>query len=166
MHVFGVENRDTLTHKATGVIFLLFHMFRKLLSFFQLYLTWTPCIWAVFCETFEEAWSVQSCLCMLASLLGWWSRQCKRWREVRLTFMFVVSCQHVTGYAPHLVFALNLDEIEKPWVLLIYLFPLLLTRVLLCLKRALRIANAAQQMSNAARGTAGSVTLFVEILNK
>ncbi|KAH9662616.1 vacuolar protein sorting-associated protein 35 [Citrus sinensis] len=39
-------------------------------------------------------------------------------------------------------------------------------RVLLCLKRALRIANAAQQMSNATRGSTGSVTLFVEILNK
>jgi hypothetical protein len=41
-----------------------------------------------------------------------------------------------------------------------------LSRVLLCLKRALRIANAAQQMANAARGSTGSVTLFVEILNK
>jgi vacuolar protein sorting-associated protein 35 len=40
------------------------------------------------------------------------------------------------------------------------------TRVLICLKRALRIANAAQQMSNAARGNTGSVLLFVEILNK
>lgn len=40
------------------------------------------------------------------------------------------------------------------------------TRVLLCLKRALRIANAAQQMSNVTRGSSGSVTLFVEILNK
>ncbi|OEL22789.1 Vacuolar protein sorting-associated protein 35B, partial [Dichanthelium oligosanthes] len=39
-------------------------------------------------------------------------------------------------------------------------------RVLLCLKRALRIANAAQQMANATRGSSGSVTLFIEILNK
>ncbi|OIW06300.1 hypothetical protein TanjilG_17674 [Lupinus angustifolius] len=39
-------------------------------------------------------------------------------------------------------------------------------RVLLCLKRALRIANAAQQMANATRGSSGPVTLFVEILNK
>ncbi|KAK3145776.1 hypothetical protein QOZ80_3BG0257290 [Eleusine coracana subsp. coracana] len=39
-------------------------------------------------------------------------------------------------------------------------------RVLLCLKRALRIANAAQQMASATRGTSGSVTLFIEILNK
>ena len=39
-------------------------------------------------------------------------------------------------------------------------------RVLLCLKRALRIANAAQQMASVTRGTSGPVTLFVEILNK
>ncbi|XP_027331215.1 vacuolar protein sorting-associated protein 35B-like isoform X4 [Abrus precatorius] len=39
-------------------------------------------------------------------------------------------------------------------------------RVLLCLKRALRIANAAQEMANVARGSSGPVTLFVEILNK
>ncbi|CAI0461638.1 unnamed protein product [Linum tenue] len=38
--------------------------------------------------------------------------------------------------------------------------------VLICLKRALRIANGAQQMSNAAWGSTGSVTLFIEILNK
>ncbi|CAA0836785.1 Vacuolar protein sorting-associated protein 35A [Striga hermonthica] len=38
-------------------------------------------------------------------------------------------------------------------------------RVLLCLKRALRIANAVQQMANATRGS-GSVLLLVEILNK
>jgi vacuolar protein sorting-associated protein 35 len=30
----------------------------------------------------------------------------------------------------------------------------------------LRIANAAQQMANATRGSSGSVTLFIEILNK
>lgn len=39
-------------------------------------------------------------------------------------------------------------------------------RVLLCLKRALRIANAAQQMANIARGISGPVILFIEILNK
>lgn len=37
---------------------------------------------------------------------------------------------------------------------------------MLCLKRALRIANAAQQMANASRGSSGSVVLFIEILNK
>lgn len=40
-----------------------------------------------------------------------------------------------------------------------------LCRVLLCLKRALRIANAVQQMTGATRGTSGPMTLFVEILN-
>lgn len=39
-------------------------------------------------------------------------------------------------------------------------------RVLLCLKRAIRIANAAQQMANVTRGNSGPATLFVEILNK
>ncbi|KAK6125918.1 hypothetical protein DH2020_040336 [Rehmannia glutinosa] len=39
-------------------------------------------------------------------------------------------------------------------------------RVLLCLKRALRIANAVQQMANATRGGSGSVVLLIEILNK
>eukprot|EP00252_Welwitschia_mirabilis_P021056 TRINITY_DN5290_c0_g1_i1.p1 TRINITY_DN5290_c0_g1~~TRINITY_DN5290_c0_g1_i1.p1 ORF type:complete len:617 (+),score=128.82 TRINITY_DN5290_c0_g1_i1:59-1909(+) len=39
-------------------------------------------------------------------------------------------------------------------------------RVLLCLKRAVRIANAAQQMAHATRGSSGHVALFVEILNK
>ncbi|KAL4570578.1 hypothetical protein LXL04_026235 [Taraxacum kok-saghyz] len=39
-------------------------------------------------------------------------------------------------------------------------------RVLLCLKRALRIANPAQQMANVARGSSEPVTLFDEILNK
>ena len=29
MHVFGVENRDTLTHKATGVSMSIFIMFTK-----------------------------------------------------------------------------------------------------------------------------------------
>lgn len=46
--------------------------------------------------------------------------------------------------------------------MLIFLFD----RVLLCLKRSLRIANAAQQMTNVTRGSSGPVTLFVEILNK
>ncbi|KAF3523423.1 hypothetical protein F2Q69_00051683 [Brassica cretica] len=39
-------------------------------------------------------------------------------------------------------------------------------QALLCLRRALRIANAAQEMANATRGSSGPVTLFVEILNK
>ncbi|GKV44105.1 hypothetical protein SLEP1_g51324 [Rubroshorea leprosula] len=91
MHVFGVENRDTLTHKATGYS-------AKLLK--------KP----------DQCRAVYVC-----------------------SHLFWVDDQE------------NIKDGE---------------RVLLCLKRALRIANAAQQMANAARGSTGSVTLFVEILNK
>ncbi|XP_009379342.1 vacuolar protein sorting-associated protein 35A [Pyrus x bretschneideri] len=91
MHVFGVENRDTLTHKATGYS-------AKLLKK---------------------------------------ADQCRA----------VYACSHLFWVDDH--------ESMKDG-----------ERVLICLKRALRIANAAQQMSNAARGSTGSVTLFVEILNK
>lgn len=91
MHVFGVENRDTLTHKATGYS-------AKLLK--------KP-------------------------------DQCRA----------VYACAH-------LFWVDDQDNIKDG------------ERVLLCLKRALRIANAAQQMSNATRGSSGSVMLFIEILNK
>ncbi|OAY60908.1 vacuolar protein sorting-associated protein 35A isoform X1 [Manihot esculenta] len=91
MHVFGVENRDTLTHKATGYS-------AKLLK--------KP-----------------------------------------------DQCRAVYGCA-HLFWVDDQDNMKDG------------ERVLICLKRALRIANAAQQMSNAARGSTGSATLFVEILNK
>ncbi|MCD7460278.1 Vacuolar protein sorting-associated protein 35A [Datura stramonium] len=91
MHIFGVENRDTLTHKATGYS-------AKLLKK---------------------------------------ADQCKA----------VYSCSH-------LFWVDDQDSIKDG------------ERVLLCLKRALRIANAAQQMSNATRGSSGSVLLFIEILNK
>nr|GMD49170.1 vacuolar protein sorting-associated protein 35A-like [Ipomoea batatas] len=91
MHVFGVENRDALTHKATGYS-------AKLLK--------KP-------------------------------DQCRA----------VYACSH-------LFWVEDQDNIKDG------------ERVLLCLKRALRIANAAQQMSNATRGSSGSVILFIEILNK
>ncbi|KAG4934542.1 hypothetical protein AAZX31_17G245500 [Glycine max] len=91
MNVFGIENRDTLTHKATGYS-------AKLLK--------KP-------------------------------DQCRA----------VYACSH-------LFWVDDQDGIKDG------------ERVLLCLKRALRIANAAQQMANAARGSSGPVTLFVEILNK
>ncbi|CAI0382564.1 unnamed protein product [Linum tenue] len=84
MQVFGVENRDTLTHKATGV---------------------------------------------------------------RILNSLIYACSH-------LFWVDDQDGVKDG------------ERVLLCLKRALRIANAAQQMANAARGSSGPVTLFVEILNK
>ncbi|XP_057973028.1 vacuolar protein sorting-associated protein 35B-like [Malania oleifera] len=91
MNVFGVENRDTLTHKATGYS-------AKLLK--------KP-------------------------------DQCRA----------VYACSH-------LFWVDDQDGIKDG------------ERVLLCLKRSLRIANAAQQMANVARGSSGPVTLFVEILNK
>ncbi|KAM1062559.1 hypothetical protein ACFX13_027528 [Malus domestica] len=91
MHVFGIENRDTLTHKATGYS-------AKLLKK---------------------------------------ADQCRA----------IYACSHL--------FWVDNQESMKDG-----------ERVLICLKRALRIANAAQQMSNATRGSTGSVTLFVEILNK
>ncbi|KAK6924522.1 Vacuolar protein sorting-associated protein 35 [Dillenia turbinata] len=91
MHVFGVENRDTLTHKATGYS-------AKLLK--------KP-------------------------------DQCRA----------VYSCSHLFWNDER-------DSMKDG------------ERVMLCLKRALRIANAAQQMSNATRGSSGSVVLFIEILNK
>ncbi|XP_026393892.1 vacuolar protein sorting-associated protein 35B-like [Papaver somniferum] len=91
MNVFGVENKDTLTHKATGYS-------AKLLK--------KP-------------------------------DQCRA----------VYACSHL--------FWLDDQEGLKDG-----------ERVLLCLKRALRIANAAQQMASATRGSGGPVTLFVEILNK
>lgn len=91
MNVFGVENRDTLTHKATGYS-------AKLLK--------KP-------------------------------DQCRA----------VYACSH-------LFWVDDQDGIKDG------------ERVLLCLKRSLRIANAAQQMVNVTRGSSGPVTLFVEILNK
>ncbi|MCO5594828.1 hypothetical protein L7F22_048862 [Adiantum nelumboides] len=91
MHVFGVENRDTLTHKATGYS-------AKLLK--------KP-------------------------------DQCRA----------VYACSH-------LFWVEDEGGIRDG------------ERVLLCLKRALRIANAAQQMASVTKGSGGPVTLFVEILNK
>ncbi|XP_074273569.1 vacuolar protein sorting-associated protein 35B-like isoform X4 [Silene latifolia] len=91
MSVFGVENRDTLTHKATGYS-------AKLL------------------KKADQCRAVYAC-----------------------SHLFWVDDQN------------GIKDGE---------------RVLLCLKRSLRIANAAQQMANVTRGSSGPVTLFVEILNK
>ncbi|KAL1119716.1 hypothetical protein V6Z11_D01G119900 [Gossypium hirsutum] len=91
MNVFGVENRDTLTHKATGYS----------------------------------------------------ARLLKKADQCRAVY----ACSH-------LFWVDDQDGIKDG------------ERVLLCLKRALRIANAAQQMANVARGSGGPVSLFVEILNK
>ncbi|XP_020580939.1 vacuolar protein sorting-associated protein 35B-like isoform X2 [Phalaenopsis equestris] len=91
MNVFGVENRDTLTHKATGYS-------AKLLK--------KP----------DQCSAVYSC--------------------------------------SHLFWVDDQDGIKDG------------ERALLCLKRALKIANTAQQMANVTKGSSGPVTLFVEILNK
>ncbi|GAB4847560.1 Vacuolar protein sorting-associated protein 35A [Ancistrocladus abbreviatus] len=91
MHIFGVENRDTLTHKATGYS-------AKLLK--------KP-------------------------------DQCRA----------VYACSH-------LFWAGDPEGMRDG------------ERVLLCLKRALKIANAAQHMANVTRGSSGSLTLFIEVLNK
>ncbi|TYJ49164.1 hypothetical protein E1A91_A01G115100v1 [Gossypium mustelinum] len=86
MNVFGVENRDTLTHKATGYS----------------------------------------------------ARLLKKADQCRAVY----ACSH-------LFWVDDQDGIKDG------------ERVLLCLKRALRIANAAQQMANVARGTGGLVHLFL-----
>ncbi|WZY76981.1 hypothetical protein YC2023_023365 [Brassica napus] len=91
INVFGVENRDTLTHKATGYS----------------------------------------------------ARLLKKPDQCRAVY----ACSHLFSVD-------DLDGIKDG------------ERALLCLRRALRIANAAQQMANATRGSSGPVTLFVEILNK
>lgn len=91
IHVFGVENRDTLTHKATGYS-------AKLLK-----------------------------------------------KPDKCRAVYVCS---------HLFWASDPDGVWDG------------ERVLLCLKRALKIADAAQHMANVTRGSSGSVTLFIEILNK
>ncbi|XP_058079172.1 vacuolar protein sorting-associated protein 35B-like [Magnolia sinica] len=91
MNIFGVENRDTLTQKATGYSIKLFKK----------------------------------------------PDQCRA----------VYACSH-------LFWVDDQDGIKDG------------ERVLLYLKRALRIANVAQQMASVTRGTGGSITLFVEILNK
>ncbi|CAE6075856.1 unnamed protein product [Arabidopsis arenosa] len=93
MRVFNVENRDTLTHKATGYSA---RLLRK------------P----------DQCRAVYECAHLF------WADECE-----------------------------NLKDGE---------------RVVLCLKRAQRIADAVQQMANASRGTSstGSVALYVELLNK
>ncbi|XP_044475367.1 vacuolar protein sorting-associated protein 35B-like isoform X1 [Mangifera indica] len=91
MNAFGVENRDTLTHKATGYS----------------------------------------------------ARLLKKPDQCRAVY----ACSH-------LFWVDDQDGLKDG------------ERVLLCLKRALRIANAAQQMAIIARGISGPVILFVEILNK
>ncbi|CAH2051390.1 unnamed protein product [Thlaspi arvense] len=92
MHVFGVENRDTLTHKA----------------------------------------------------MGYSSKLLKKPDQCRAVY----GCSHLFWLEDH-------EAIQDG------------ERVLLCLKRALKIANSAQQMISTAQGSSTvSVTLFIEMLNK
>ncbi|KAL5129291.1 Vacuolar protein sorting-associated protein 35B [Glycine soja] len=106
MNIFGVENRDTLTHKATG----------REREYQGNHSTSAPKYSAKLLKKPDQCRAVYAC--------------------------------------SHLFWVHDQDGIKDG------------ERVLLCLKRALRIANAAQQMANAARGSSGPVTLFVEILNK
>ncbi|RZB70248.1 Vacuolar protein sorting-associated protein 35B isoform C [Glycine soja] len=106
MNIFGVENRDTLTHKATG----------REREYQGNHSTSAPKYSAKLLKKPDQCRAVYAC--------------------------------------SHLFWVDDQDGIKDG------------ERVLLCLKRALRIANAAQQMANAARGSSGPVTLFVEILNK
>ncbi|CAN6938651.1 unnamed protein product [Brassica oleracea] len=103
INVFGVENRDTLTHKATGYS----------------------------------------------------ARLLKKPDQCRAVY----ACSH-------LFWVDDIDGIKDGERHLLYHYSHTSLSSLLCLRRALRIANAAQEMANATRGSSGPVTLFVEILNK
>ncbi|KAL6582695.1 Vacuolar protein sorting-associated protein 35B [Orobanche minor] len=128
MHVFGVDNRDALTHKATGYS-------AKLL------------------KKSDQCRAVYAC-----SHLFWLDEHDSiRDGERCVTTIFVSGCWEtfVRSYSLPLTSSgktYNEDCISE-WVLL-------------CLKRALRIANAVQQMASATRGGSGSVILLIEILNK
>jgi len=91
MNVLGVENRDTLTHKATGVIVLAYpaitvsfpcRFFPKPLLSPWLFFRLLP----VFCKAFEETWSVQSSVRLLTSILGWWKGWHQGWGKVLYHF--------------------------------------------------------------------------------
>uniref|UniRef100_A0A6N2K9C8 Vacuolar protein sorting-associated protein 35 n=1 Tax=Salix viminalis TaxID=40686 RepID=A0A6N2K9C8_SALVM len=126
MHVFGVENRDTLTHKATGVIVLTYSIIT------------VSCPCSFFPKTFTvSSFHLSFSFCQHSAKLLKKPDQCRA----------VYACSH-------LFWVDDQDGIKDG------------ERVLLCLKRALRIANAAQQIASATRGCSGPVTLFVEILNK
>ncbi|KAF9686698.1 hypothetical protein SADUNF_Sadunf02G0016300 [Salix dunnii] len=126
MNVFGVENRDTLTHKATGVIVLTYSIITVS----------CPCSFVP--KTFTvSSFHLSFSFCQHSAKLLKKPDQCRA----------VYACSH-------LFWVDDQDGVKDG------------ERVLLCLKRALRIANAAQQIANATRGCSGPVTLFVEILNK
>lgn len=142
MQVFGSDNRDTLTHKATGVSDSYIHIYssvdrddKNLLTnvFFGLQYS------AKLLKKPDQCRAVYAC-----SHLFWVESE--------------GGVQDGERY-PHLIEEMSVSsEFSSNMQAFV--------RVVLCLKRALRIANAAQQMATAAKGSGGSVTLFVEILNK
>ena len=58
MNVFGIENRDTLTHKATGVNIHLHYSISCLYKCYGLYPEVFFCLLPVFCEASKETRSV------------------------------------------------------------------------------------------------------------
>ena len=120
---------------------------------------------SVFSKTVEETWSVQSSVCMFTSLLGWWSGWYQGWRKVPSRPFYlglsILLCIYVGFSFSCIIISTNICV-----AVLLVIHVIFGYRVLLCLKRALRIANASQQMASAVRGSSGPVTLFVEILNK
>ncbi|KAG4931797.1 hypothetical protein JHK84_048790 [Glycine max] len=129
MNVFGIENRDTLTHKATGSVWMRGDDGNGIIP-----ITWR---FKIFFREREYQGNHSTSAPKYSAKLLKKPDQCRA----------VYACSH-------LFWVDDQDGIKDG------------ERVLLCLKRALRIANAAQQMANAARGSSGPVTLFVEILNK
>ncbi|KAG5530183.1 hypothetical protein RHGRI_030527 [Rhododendron griersonianum] len=136
MHVFGVENRDTLTHKATGYS-------AKLLK--------KP----------DQCRAVYACAHLFwvddSDSIKDGERDCYdlfvRFTVARSSIVPSEKIRCLVGFS-------------LIWDCYDLFVRFTVARVLLCLKRALRIANAAQQMANATRGSSGSVSLFIEILNK
>uniref|UniRef100_A0A6N2LCX6 Vacuolar protein sorting-associated protein 35 n=1 Tax=Salix viminalis TaxID=40686 RepID=A0A6N2LCX6_SALVM len=173
MNVFGVENRDTLTHKATGVIALAYPVITysaKLLKKpdqCRAVYTCSHLFWVDEKDGIKDG--ERCCTVLLKSILLYLSN-C-----TVVSMNHLVLCTHLSTRRPgFLTFEPTLLQVVASFSFL-YLRRTLESmtpdafsnaRALLCLKRALRIANAAQQMANAINGTSGPVTLFVEILNK
>lgn len=208
MSIFGVENRDTLTHKATGVwqalpidLYCWMHLVSCIISSLTLfcYLQYS----AKLLKKPDQCRAVYAC-----SHLFWVDDQDgikdgERWSSVFPVLLYDQNkCVKGFPFANYTIFKLKYScfvprnawlefqtEISMPIVIVpsllieilkklyreVRIFCILyidndlcpsICRVLLCLKRALRIANAAQQMASATRGSSGPVTLFVEILNK
>ncbi|OIV94853.1 hypothetical protein TanjilG_22050 [Lupinus angustifolius] len=185
MHIFSVENRDTLTHKATGysakllkkpdqcrAVYACSHLFwiddrdnmkngerfngKVILVKLNYLILHLPTIQHQkefkFCSlclnTLPPAPMTAVCVCahrpqfLLATV------------HSPPLLLAVQSCQLCSSKCPLLCGGHATTMVTSP--------PESMDEI----ERALRIANAAQQMSNAARGSTGSVVLFIEILNK